>query len=353
MINSKFFLTLLFVLLSNICLYSQDGDTIFSDEPIHFPSDFFDVEKPIEIDLEFNIKDFIRNKEGDEYLPAIITVRADSLNQFKKPLKIKPRGISRKSICFFPPYLLNFKKSDVSDDLPSDINKIKVVTHCKRSKEYTNYIFKEYLAYKLYTIITEYSFKVRLAKITYIDSDHKSKPSMEWAFLIEPEDMLAERLNALPIQMDKMSHTFLDTLNSSIMVMFQYMIGNTDFGLTGRHNLKLIKLKDYSKPSLFAIPFDFDYSGLVNAHYALPKENLPIKKVTERSYYGMCRNEDVYNEVIQLFLNKKDEIFNYINSAIYLDDRTKKYVLSYIEDFYKEISKKNFIKNNIEPNCFK
>ena len=154
---SKSFLTNLIITILIIFsideLIAQNQDTLYSDEPLHFSSDFFDQEKPLDISLTFNIKELTNNKDLDEYLPATITVFMDDSVQVKKPVMIKPRGNVRKSICYFPPYILNFKKSDISEDLPSDLDKIKVVTHCVRSKEYSNYIFKEYIAYKICNII--------------------------------------------------------------------------------------------------------------------------------------------------------------------------------------------------------
>jgi hypothetical protein len=130
------------------------------------------------------------------------------------------------------------------------------------------------------------------------------------------------------------------------------MIGNTDFSLTGRHNLKLIKSKDFQKNLLTPIPFDFDYSGLVNAHYALPMNGLPIHSVTERYYNGMCRGDSLYMEVIKFYLAKEVEILNYINTCTYLDKGTRNYVTYYINGFYKELKKPDFIEYYIRSTCF-
>jgi len=341
-----------YILIYNYLLFAQTDDSLRKNDTILFSSDFFDQNTTIEFELEFDIKSFTNKLDTSEYFPATITYKINDTSEIRKSLKVNSRGIYRKKFCNFPPLLLNFKKSEIIDDLPSDVDKIKVVTHCIHSKEFENYLLKEYIAYKLYNIITDYSFKVRLAKIKYIDTGRENKEYTEWAFLIEPENMLAERLNAYPIKMDRMSHNYLDTLNATIMVFFQYMIGNTDFSLTGRHNIKLIKLKDFTKPAIIPIPYDFDFSGLVNSYYALPTEDLGIKKVTERHYRGICRSDDVYIQSIGLFTEKKSEIFSYILSCDFLDKKTKKYVISFIEEFYNEISKPDFIEKKVKTTCF-
>ena len=74
-----------------------------------------------------------------------------------------------------------------------EIKRIKVVTHCKGSQDYEEYVLKEYLCYKIYNIISPVSFRVRLVRMTYVDTGRKNKVTEGWAFMIEPKHMLAER----------------------------------------------------------------------------------------------------------------------------------------------------------------
>jgi hypothetical protein len=246
---------------------------------------------------------------------------------------------------------LNIKETNLNDSYLSDVNKIKVVSHCKDSKTYSDYLIKEYLAYKILNNITDNSFKVRLLKVKYIDAGRKNKTSTNWAFMIEPEGLLAERLEAYPLKMDKVKYSQTDSILTTAMSIFQYMIGNTDYSVAGRHNVKLLTLKDFTKPALVPIPYDFDFSGLVNAYYARPSEKIGIKSVTERYYYGMCRSDQLYNQILDLFTEKRGEIFTLIESFEYIDKKTRKYVLNYLEDFYKEIENSKFIKNHIRTTC--
>ena len=63
-----------------------------------------------------------------------------------------------------------------------------MVTHCQYGNE--DYLFKEYLIYKLYNVLTDNSFRVRLVKIEYINTHKKANPIKTYAFLIEPLDLL-------------------------------------------------------------------------------------------------------------------------------------------------------------------
>ena len=339
--------------IHNFFLFAQEKDSIPLHNPVLFSSDFFDKETPLELTFEFDIKKFTTEKSDKDYLPTILSYYIDDTVEIRKSVKIRARGELRKRYCSFPPFLLNIKKTDLYDDHFSEAYKIKVVSHCKKSKAYSSYLIKEYLGYKIFNIITDYSFKVRFINVRYIDSGRKNKITTNWAFMIEPEVMLAERLEAYPLKMNKINYRQADTLTTTIMSIFQYMIGNTDYSIAGRHNVKLLTLKDHAKPALIPIPYDFDYSGMVYADYAIANYKINIQDVNERYFYGMCRTDDVYNTVLDLYQEKKDEIFLFVNSFEYLDKKTRKYVINYLEEFYKEIDNPNFIKNCLRPSCEK
>ena len=230
-------------------------------------------------------------------------------------------------------------------------NKIKVVPRCKGGKLYEDYILKEYLIYKLYNVITDNSFRVRLLKIKYIDTGRNNKEDISWAFMIEPNNMLARRISAFPVKKDNLRYKHTDTTNIDLMFLFQYMIGNTDLTITKRHNVELFKYKDHTKPNLIMIPYDFDFAGLVNAQYANPAEKLDITSVRERYYLGMCRTDEQYQIVIDIFKQKESEIFQTIDEFEFLGNRAKNSTRKYIEDFYQELHKSNFIEKKLNSTC--
>jgi len=332
--------------------YSQaDINTNINNDTILFPTDFFDQTEPLELTLEFDIKKFMYEKAKEEYLPAKLTYYANDSSEIEKNVRIKARGISRQKHCRLPPFWLNIKESNIIDDYISESKKIKVVTLCRSGNTYNKYLLNEYIIYRLYNIITDKSFNVRLLKINYIDTGKKNKENKSWAFMIEPEDLLAKRLNALPIKIDNLNYNHTDTLDADIMCFFQYMIGNTDFTVNGRHNVKLYKHKDHTKPLLIPIPYDFDFAGLVNADYANPAEILDLESVTERYFLGLCRSDDQYLNVINIFEAKKDEMYSFIDSFEYLEKRFRKSTLNYLDEFYKEMSKPNFIEKSLRTTC--
>ena len=99
--------------------------------------------------------------------------------------------------------------------------------------------------------------------------------------------------------------------------------------------------------------YDFDFSGLVNADYASPHPTFDIDHVTERYYYGVCQSDQIFEETIKIFLDKKAEIFETINTFEYFDKRTLRYVNDYIQEFYDELEDPEFIEKYIRSTCTK
>jgi len=92
------------------------------------------------------------------------------------------------------------------------------------------------------------------------------------------------------------------------MAVFQYLIGNTDWSIQYRQNIKLINVYKSSLP--VAVPYDFDHAGMVDAPYAKPAPELQLLAVTERRYRGYCMQDiQVFDKTIALFNSKKDTIY--------------------------------------------
>ena len=86
---------------------------------------------------------------------------------------------------------------------------------------------------------------------------------------------------------------------------------------------------------MLAIPYDFDYSGMVNTVYSVPDENLGIESVRTRVYRGYCLpSEDHYNRIFKVFLNSKQEMFSLVEDFELLDKKSREEMLSYLEEFY-------------------
>jgi hypothetical protein len=328
---------------------SQDdeSDQFYSDT-LSIQVDLFDIEEPMDITLKFDIKSYQRGKAKGKYLPVQLTYHVNDTMDINKKVKVKARGEFRRDHCILPPFFINLKKAKIGNRYLDTISKVKIVTHCRESKLYEQYLMKEYLAYKIYNEISPYSFRARLIRMKYIDTGRKNKETSSWAFMIEPEKMLAERLGVNSIKSDGVSMRYCDTLMMDVVALYMYMIGNADYSVTGRHNLKLIRRKDPVKPLPVPVPYDFDYAGIVNASYAIPSENLGITSVKERYFLGLCRDDQQYLTAIDQIQRKKDNILEIVRSSPYLEEKNRKEMIKYLEEYFYDAEKSDKLLSSIK-----
>jgi hypothetical protein len=189
----------------------------------------------------------------------------------------------------------------------------------------------------MYNLLTDSSFRVKLVHIDYIDSEDKMKPLTKYGFIIESHNHLAERLLGVRIDRTGVNTWDTDDYLTGLMALFQYMIGNTDWAIPVPHNFKLVK-PSFLNSSILAIPYDFDYSGMVNTTYAIPDENLGIETVRTRVYRGYCLpSDDHYHRFFKMFLKNKKAMFSLVEDFKLLDKRSRSEMLEYLEEFYEII----------------
>ena len=310
----------------------------------------FSNDDVLRISLRFDITQYTRKKSKDEYLNAIMTYHLSDTDSINKEIRLKSRGEFRNGYCDFPPISLNLKKAKSKDSSSNEIGKIKLVTHCKYGNE--EYLFKEYLIYKLFNVLSDNSFRVKLLNIDYINTAKKSKPIKTYGFIIEPVDLLAKRTNSVEVNSTILSQKNIIPEMMDRLAIFNYMIGNTDWSVPNLHNVKVLSSLTMSQSGLGTIvPYDFDYSGLVDADYAIPYEGLGLSSVRERRYVGICRTEDVFINDLKEFSDKKAEFYKVINEFTLLNEKDKKVMIQYLESFFDKFDKRNSIVFDILAGC--
>ncbi len=320
-------------------------------DTINTSVDLFNEIDPMDITLTFDLKKYQRSKFEGEYLPVHFHYQINDTLGLEKSIRIKARGEFRRRHCSFAPFWLNIRKADVANQHLQDVKRMKIVTHCRGSDDYADYLLKEYLTYKIYNILSPISFRVRLLRMKYVDTGRKGRVTESWAFMIEPEDMVAERHDALVVKKDELSMRFMEPESMDLVALFMFMIGNADYSIAGRHNVKILGLPGFASKGYTPVPYDFDYTGLVNADYALPGDNLGITSVTERYFLGLCRDESEYQRVIHHMEIHWDEILDMINSFPYMDEKQKNEMISYLEGFYSLASDPGLIRKALKRTC--
>lgn len=247
---------------------------------------FFDQlskDSVVKLEIVSNFSDLIENRDQKLEAQALLSFKTKAGMAMEYPVKVSLRGKTRRNFCDFPPLKLDLGKGFLKAEGLKTFDKYKLVTHCIDDSEL---VLKEFLAYKLYNQLTDYSFRVRLVELTYVDIGGELETIEQYGILLENYQEMAERLEAqkMPNQLPK--NTRIPNEDYQRLAMFQYMIGNTDWNLYKQHNIKWLRLDDSAIP----VPYDFDFSGLVNAPYATPHPSLPIDSVRER--YLQWRGSD-------------------------------------------------------------
>jgi len=312
----------------------------------------FEDNELLEITLRFDLKAYVRSKANEQHLKARITIHLSETDSLREKIRLKRRGEFRNTYCVYPPIELNFKKADFGYSDLNNISELKLVPQCRLGSENQNYVLKEYLIYKLFNELTDTSFRVRLLSVNFIDSENKRRSVTQYGFFIEPLEMLTERTNAIQIKTSALTQKSIVPEIMDRLAIFNYMIGNYDWSIPGQHNVKVIKHLTMNPPSLgIAIPYDFDWTGLVNASYAIPAENVGTQNVKERIFLGICRSREVYQKTLEIFKAKKESFYRIINEFPYLNEKEKKDMIFYLDTFYNQFSGRRDITVDLCNSC--
>ena len=99
------------------------------------------------------------------------------------------------------------------------------------------------------------------------------------------------------------------------------------------------------------IPYDFDYTGLVDAPYAAPPEKVKVRTVRTRRYRGYCSmNEEVLNAIAQ-FRTHKTEFLAVYDDIPGLSKSTKRSATTYLEAFFKDIETDKKVEKKLFRYC--
>lgn len=90
---------------------------------------------------------------GVYHKAEMTTVRSDDF-QLSHSVQVRATGTIRRKMCSMPPISLNIGHLGIISDSLQDEFRINMVVRCKNAAQYESYVLREYLAYKLYNIIT-------------------------------------------------------------------------------------------------------------------------------------------------------------------------------------------------------
>lgn len=264
-------------------------------------------------------------------------------------VRLRTRGIFRLKTCGFPPIRLDLPKKKVDNTPFAGEDKLKLVTHCQGDRSYERNLLREYALYRVFNAVTDSGFRVRLAHMTYVDPARHDTVT-RYGFLIESDTALAQRISATPVHADNIYDPMTDPSYMTLVAVFQYMIGNTDWSVWKRHNIAIFQKAAEPRP-LLAVPYDYDFSGAVNAPYASPPEQLKLVSVRQRAYRGFCQPDSVLARVLARFRAVKDSIYAAVRAVPDLPERDVRNVLEYFDEFYKVLDNPGAVNRELVRSC--
>lgn len=314
-------------------------------------SALFEDDAVLEISLAGPLSSLIEDTENRSELPFVL--RIDDVEHL---IKVRVRGKSRTQMCSFPPLRLNFAAKDATQSVFSGQDKLKLVTHCRKNDSAQLNTLEEYSAYRIFRLLSDVSYKVRLLRISYTDTDGRpdSDPIIRYGFLIESTTELANRVGGQPADVSGVSLASLDKQQAATVYIFQYLIGNTDWSLvtadlddTCCHNGDLVDIGT----DRYYVPYDFDLAGLVNARYAKPDPALHISRVTQRRYRGYCMSAEVLRDALGAIEASKEDILGVITEVPGLPQDDVESRQRFLKKFFDQAEDEDKLLRQFERRC--
>ena len=298
-----------------------------------------------------------RDSDVRLYFPGQWTYLDENGESQRLDVSIRIRGNFRKEYCELPPIRLNFKKSQVKNTLFKGQDKLKLVSPCQHGLEAQQKLLLEYLAYRVYEILSDRSFGSRLIRLSYVDSDEKIQPWTDLAFVIEDEGDIGKRLGLDKARVAENRFEELDQPTTALYELFQLLISNHDYsvlqgpeGAYCCHN-SVMYTSEGAADKRIPIPYDFDMSGLVNAKYAAPPKHLPIRLVRTRYYRGLCQPDDVMEQAVAHVLSKKAEILELFESTEELSRLSRNRSLAYLKKYFAILENEAELQEQVLDRC--
>lgn len=271
---------------------------------------------------------------------------------------VEPRGITRRRLCRFPPLWLRFEPGAAAGTVFEGQRALKLVTHCDPRPSWEQHYVLELLAYRIHNRITGHSFRVRPLRVTYLDPRDGGADGPRFAFAIEPVDDMARRNGRVRLRSGAFRLRDYDPLALSRFMLFQYLVGNTDWEVQGVadepeccHNVRVTAADGEATADLVAVPYDLDSAGLVDAPYAGPDAQLPVRAVTERLFRGFCIHNPALATARGELLGERESILALVRDEGRLDPRRRQVALRYLDVGFDTLASEAAFAREVTGRC--
>lgn len=273
------------------------------------------------------------------------------------PISLNKYGISRLRECDLASLQIKVEADDVQDTPFEGRTLLRLVTPCRLRGNYDKYIMLEYLVYQSYAVIADPALRTRLVQVHFHDSEKPDRGRSGYGFFIEDIGKAAARRGQVWLDIQSQRISDLDAAQVTVMTLFQYMVGNTDWSaVKGRpddrccHNVAVFGQEGVHLNTV--VPFDFDQTGMVDPPYAAPPDaSLGIRRVTDRRYRGLCEHSPELAGAITVFNEKRPELEDLFNRTDLPYPKDRERALKYITEFYETINDPRKLEKKIVKYC--
>ncbi len=265
-------------------------------------------------------------------------------------------GMSRLRECDIP--LLHIRPAEGGPGA-SGINgheALRLVTPCRTRGDRDRHIMLEYLVYSSYALLTDTALRTRLVRVRFFDTAVEKERAAGYGFFVEDIRDAAARHGLRWHDAQPRSLAELDPVQLTLMTLFQFMVGNTDWSAVRArsteqccHNVAV--LWDDKHERGLVLPFDFDQSGVVNAPYAVPTPEFGIRSVTQRVFRGFCEHNRYLEAAIARFNEVRPEIEALFASPELPYPKDRRRALRYVGEFYEIVNDSKKLERQIVGRC--
>jgi hypothetical protein len=315
----------------------------------------FESDAPLSITLKADFSEINKDRTPDstKTFPGVLEVPAEGGRLASIPIELSTRGNARlnRRTCSMVPLRVEFAKKDLEPMNGTPFwgqRELKLVTHCETLPESEQNVLTEYLVYRIFRIFTPRSYRARLVKAVYHDTDKDRPGGPRYGFFIERDADVARRMEGRLYPLEKRLFRVLDQESLTLMALLQYMVGNTDYSIYALHNVRLVQDR---KGVVFPVTYDFDYSGLVNAHYAVADKRFNIESVRDRLYRGPCRTMEELEPFLATFRAKKADVLAAIETIPDLKQGRRNDAKKYLDEFFSMAENPRRAKRELVDGC--
>jgi len=322
----------------------------------HGETPLFASNDVIHVTIAGPIQSLARSRTTDAK-PGTLTVAASGQ---ALPVALAVRSTTRRQsdVCQFPPLKVQFTAPPPPNSLFAGQKSLKLVTHCRSSEAFQQYVLLEYATYRMLNVVSPASFRVRLASIDYVNDDGRPVIS-RYGFFIEDLRDVAKRNGMQQADLpDLIPIASLEPKHAALYAMFQHMIANHDWsmraGPKGKkccHNAEMIAPARGVAAGVIPIPYDFDFSGLVDTPYATPPDALHISSVRQRQYRGYCSQNGEALAVAAQFRAERPQMLAVLASTPGLDPKTIQRATDFLAGFFNDISTDQSVQSKVLKTC--